>query len=206
MTGAFKVEKRSYGFFRMAFLVVQSIVREEQVMLKGKSITLRPVLETDLDQLYTYHIDIDNRGAFFPRGILSQPAFRKQFQETGFWSKDDGMLIIASPDDEIVGHIEFFKTVNYLDEYELSYHVYSPEQRGKGVATEAVLLLVRYLFESKRVNRIRLVIHPDNLASRRLAEKCGFKHEGTARGAWYNKGAHQDVEIYAILHDDVIGL
>lgn len=173
-------------------------------MLKGKSLTLRPVREIDLDQLYAYHIDIDNRGDFFPRGILSQPAFSKQFQETGFWSNEDGMLVMVSPDEEILGHIEFFKTVNYLDEYELSYQVYAPEQRGKGITTEAVNLLVRYLFEAKRINRIRLVIHPDNLASRRIAEKCGFKHEGAARGAWYHKGAHRDVEIYAILHKDVI--
>ena len=173
-------------------------------MLKGRSITLRPVRDTDLDQLYRYHLDLDNRGDFYPRGVLSQPAFQKQFQETGFWGKDEGTLLIVSPSDEILGHIEFFKTVNYLDEYEIAYQVYMPEQRGKGLMTEAVDLLVRYLFETKRVNRIRLVIHPDNLASRRLAEKCGFRHEGTARGAWYHKGAHQDVEIYAILHDDVI--
>jgi RimJ/RimL family protein N-acetyltransferase len=173
-------------------------------MLKGKSITLRLVQETDLDQLYTFHLDIDNRGNYFPLGVLSQPAFRKEFQETGFWSKEDGMLVMVSPNDDILGHIEFFKTVNYLDEFELSYVVYPAEQRGKGIATEAINLLVRYLFETKQVNRIRLVIHPENLASRRLAEKCGFKHEGTARGAWYNKGKHQDVEIYAILHDDVI--
>lgn len=173
-------------------------------MLKGKSITLRPVRDADLPQLYAFHIDIDNRGAYFPRGVLSQPAFQKQFEDTGFWSKDEGLLVIISPDDMILGHIEFFKTVNYLDEFELSYQVYSPEQRGKGVATEAVQMLVRYLFETKQVNRIRLVIHPDNLASRRLAEKCGFQHEGAARGAWYHKGKHHDVEIYALLHDDVI--
>lgn len=173
-------------------------------MLKGKSITLRPVRDTDLNQLYSFHIDIDNRGDFFPRGLMAQPAFQKQFQETGFWSKDEGTLVIVSQDDALLGHIEFFKTVNYLDEYELSYQIYAPENRGKGVATEAVQLLVRYLFETKRVNRIRLVIHPDNLASRRLAEKCGFRHEGRARGAWYHKGKHQDVEIYALLHDDVI--
>ncbi len=174
-------------------------------MLKGKAITLRLVRDSDLDQLYAYHLDIDNRGNYFPRGVLSQPNFRKQFEGNGFWEQDDGMLVIVSPTDEILGHIEFFKTVSYLDEYELSYQLYATEQRGKGVTTEAVNLLVRYLFESKRVNRIRLVIHPDNRASRRLAEKCGFKHEGTARGAWYNKGRHQDVEIYAILHGDVIG-
>lgn len=174
-------------------------------MLKGKSITLRPVRDTDLDPLYRYHLDIDNRGEFYPRGVLSQPDFQKQFQETGFWGKEDGTLLIVSAGEQILGHIEFFKTVNYLDEYELAYQIYEPEQRGKGVMTEAVNMMVRYLFETRRVNRIRLVIHTDNLASRRLAEKCGFRHEGTARGAWYHRGAHRDVEIYAILHDDVIG-
>jgi [ribosomal protein S5]-alanine N-acetyltransferase len=173
-------------------------------MLKGKFITLRPVRDTDLNQLYSFHIDIDNRGDYFPRGLLAQPAFHKQFEEMGFWGKEEGMLVIVSLDDMLLGHIEFFKTVNYLDEFELSYQVYASEQRGRGVATEAVQLLVRYLFETKQVNRIRLVIHPDNVASRRLAEKCGFRHEGTARGAWYHKGKHQDVEIYALVHDDVI--
>ena len=81
-------------------------------MLKGKSVLLRPVREADLDQLYAYHVDIDNRGEFFPRGILAQPVFHKRFQETGFWEKDDGMLLMVSPGDEILGHIEFFKTVN----------------------------------------------------------------------------------------------
>jgi [ribosomal protein S5]-alanine N-acetyltransferase len=174
-------------------------------MLKGKSIRLRPVRETDIEQLYAYHLDIDNRGDYYPRGVRSQPAFRREFQETGFWSQEEGTLVIVSLTDDILGHIEFFRTVNYLDEFELSYVVYAAAWRGKGIATEAVNLLVRYLFETKRVNRIRLVIHPENQASRRLAEKCGFKHEGTARGAWYNKGKHQDVEIYAILHEDVIG-
>ena len=114
------------------------------------------------------------------------------------------MLVIVNTTGEILGHIEFFKTVNYLDEYELSYQIYDINQREKGVMTEALTLMTRYLFETKRMNRIRLVIHPQNNASRRLAEKCGFQHEGTARGAWYNKGRHQDVEIYSILHDDVI--
>jgi RimJ/RimL family protein N-acetyltransferase len=173
-------------------------------MLKGRSITLRPVHDIDLEELYDIHTDIQNRGDFFPRGILSQPAFQKQFQENGFWGRDDGMLLIISPNNEILGHIEFFKTVNYLDEYELSYQIYDANQRGKGFMTEAVDMMTRYLFETKRMNRIRLVIHPDNEASRRLAKKCGFQHEGTARGAWYNKGRHQDVEIYSILHDDVV--
>ncbi len=173
-------------------------------MLTGNNVILRTVRDTDVDQLYAYHLDIDNRGDYFPRGVLSQPAFRSHFQESGYWGKEDGMLVMASPSGDIIGHIEFFKTVNYLDEYELSYQVYAAEERGKGVTTEAVRLFTRYLFQTKRMNRIRLVIHPDNAASRRVAEKCGFRHEGTARGAWYNNGRHHDVEIYAILHDEII--
>ena len=173
-------------------------------MLTGKTITLRPVLERDLDQLYTHHVNIANRGDYYPRGVLAQPTFRKHFQDNGFWSKEEGMLLIVSPSDELLGQIEFFKTVNYLDEFELGYQIYAAEHRRQGAASEAVSLLVRYLFETKTVNRLRLVIHPDNVASRRLAEKCGFKHEGTARGAWYNAGRHQDVEIYGIVHADVL--
>jgi RimJ/RimL family protein N-acetyltransferase len=173
-------------------------------MLKGTSVTLRPVREADLEKLYGFHVSIDNRGEFFPRGILSQTAFHKQFHETGFWTKDEGLLIIVDNRDEIIGHIEFFKTVNYLSEYELSYLLYAKEARGRGAMTEAVNLMVGYLFETKPINRIRLVIHPDNAASRRIAEKCGFRHEGTARGAWYNRGRYQDVEIYSILHAEAL--
>ena len=167
-------------------------------MLQGAIIKLRPVREADLEEIYAFHLDIANRGEFYPRGIVSQPAFSKQLHETGFWGADDGMLLITTHRDAIIGHIEFFKTVNYLDELELSYILYRPEHRGKGAMSEAVELMVRYLFETRKVNRIRLVIHPDNIASRRLAEKCRFRHEGTARGAWYNKGRHHDVEIYSI--------
>jgi RimJ/RimL family protein N-acetyltransferase len=172
-------------------------------MLKGRTITLRPVLEADLDKFYAYFVDIENRGDYYPRGIMSQTTIKKKFAESGFWEKDEGTLLICDETGQMIGYIEFFKTVNYLDEYELGYLIFQQEHRGKGATTEAVNLMVGYLFETKRMNRIRLIIHPDNAASRRVAEKCGFLHEGTARGAWFNKGRHQDVEVYAILRDEV---
>ena len=99
------------------------------------------------------------------------------------------------------------KSVNqrrYLDAIEQNDIVFGIGPAGTGKTYLAMAQAVSFLL-AKRVNRIRLVIHPDNAASRRLAEKCGFQHEGTARGAWYHRGRHQDVEIYAILHDDVLG-
>ncbi len=57
-------------------------------MLAGERVTLRPVDDADLEQLYQFHIDINNRGEFFPRGIQSKPSFNRQIQESGFWSTD----------------------------------------------------------------------------------------------------------------------
>jgi RimJ/RimL family protein N-acetyltransferase len=175
----------------------------ELVMLKGNNIVLRPVQEKDLEYLYSVHTDIANRGDYFPIGVRSEPAFRKDFQENGFWSKEDGLLLIEGPEHEIVGHIEYYKTLQYLDEYELSYQLYSEKYWGKGYTSQAVSLLVAYIFSKLKTNRIRLVIHPDNKGSRKVAEKCGFTYEGIARGAWFHNGANHDVSIYSILRDEV---
>jgi ribosomal-protein-alanine N-acetyltransferase len=171
-------------------------------MLKGDKVELRLVQESDLDQLYEFHQDIANRGPYFPIGVLAEPVFRGRFRETGFWQDNDGMLLIVSHDDVLLGHIEFFQTVPYLDELELSYHIYTSEHQGKGIATEAVGLMTGYLFDKKKNNRIRLIIHPDNAASKRIAEKCGYKYEGLARGAWFHRGRSRDVEVYALLRDE----
>ena len=172
-------------------------------MLKGKSIQLRTVRQPDLQELYVRHIDLANRGDFFPLGFVSEIEFRQRFEKNGFWEKEEGLLLIVDESGTMLGHIEFFKTVNYLDELELSYQIYDQADRGKGYTTEAVNLLVRYLFGRLKVNRIRLIIHPENCASRRVAEKCGFTLEGTARGAWYHQGISHDVEVYAILREEV---
>src|SRR5690606_34291159 len=99
-------------------------------------------------------------------------------------------------------HIEFFPTVGYLDEVELSYILYRASHRGLGIATEAVRLLSDHLFGRSKVHRIRLVIHPENAASRRVAEKAGYTLEGVMRGAWFHRGRNHDVELWARLRTD----
>jgi RimJ/RimL family protein N-acetyltransferase len=171
-------------------------------LLLGDRITLRPIREGDLDGAYEAHVNIANRGAFFPLGVMSQTAFRKAFGEHGFWEKEQGMLLITTRDGEIAGHIEFFKPISYWDAFELSYQLYEDRFAGQGFATEAVQLMVDYLFAAKKQHRIQLVIVPGNAASRRVAEKCGFTLEGTARGAFFNDGRNQDVLVYSLLRTD----
>lgn len=172
------------------------------MMLRGELIQLRPIREADLDTYFAYLTDISNRGDYFPINIPPESRVRKQFQDGAFWSNDQGLLLILNQAAAIIGHIEFFKPVAYLDGYELSYLIYDTAERGKGVTTEAVRLLTKYLFDTKKVNRLQLIIHPDNLASRRVAEKNGFICEGLMRGAWYHRGRYHDVAVYALLRDE----
>ena len=171
-------------------------------MLRGQNVTLRPVRESDLPAFIDAHLDIRNRGAFFPLGVVSEPTLRRRHAETGLWERDEGTLLIWSSDGEIAGHIEFFNPVSYWDAFELSYQLYDDRFAGRGYVSEAVQLLVDYLFATKKQHRIHLVIVPENAASRRIAEKCGFVLEGTARGAFFNDGRNHDVLLYSLLRDD----
>ena len=79
-------------------------------MLQGRLIQLRPVREADLDAMYAAHANISDRGPHFPLGVLSEPAFRREFCENGCWQQDEGtLLIVTSEHGEMVGHIEFLR-------------------------------------------------------------------------------------------------
>ena len=171
-------------------------------VLEGNKISLRPVRETDLDAVYDAHVTISNRGEYFPLGVQSEPAFRRNFSETGLWQAEEGTLLIITPEGDIAGHIEFFKPVSYWDAFELSYQLYDNGFAGRGYTTEAVQLIVDWLFAAKKQHRIHLVIVPENAASRRVAEKCGFVLEGTVRGAFFNAGRNQDVLLYSLVRTD----
>jgi RimJ/RimL family protein N-acetyltransferase len=67
--------------------------------------------------------------------------------------------------------------------------------RGRGLATEGALASVLYGFEKLGLERIISIIHPANLASRRVAEKAGLTYQDKTR--WRER----DVVWYAIDRD-----
>ena len=74
----------------------------------------------------------------------------------------------------IVGRIGFLATeIDESADAELHYHL-SPSAWGSGLATEATRAVLAWGFENGRLGHIVAAIHPDNHASRRVAEKCGL--------------------------------
>lgn len=172
-------------------------------MLKGKVLTVRPIVESDLAVLYEHIMNLENRGEFWPPNISTMTQLEKDLKEHGFWRDDFGSLVmIDNESGKLVGQMFWFKTVQYMVELEIGYIMYDTTTRTRGGTTEACKMLTTYLFDVKPVNRIRLCIATDNRASRRVAEKSGYLHEGTQRGAAWNRGKIYDMELYAVTRDD----
>ncbi|MEV5752372.1 GNAT family protein [Actinoallomurus sp. NPDC052308] len=71
--------------------------------------------------------------------------------------------------------------------------------RGRGVATRALRLLARWAFDSLALARLELTCAPDNVASQRVAESCGFVREGVLRSHIQFKGERRDTVVFSLL-------
>lgn len=77
-----------------------------------------------------------------------------------------------------------------------------PSERGKGYCTEAVKIMVDYLFLSKDIVRIQARTNQQNMASQKVLEKAGFKKEGTMRKSSFSRGKWIDMLVYSILKEE----
>ncbi|WEN13799.1 GNAT family N-acetyltransferase [Rhodanobacter sp. AS-Z3] len=84
----------------------------------------------------------------------------------------------------------------------LGYWVRETCQRS-GVAVAAARGIARFGFEQLGLARIEIVILPDNLASRTVAERLGARFEAVARQRlWINDHAH-DAAVYGCIPQDL---
>jgi RimJ/RimL family protein N-acetyltransferase len=75
----------------------------------------------------------------------------------------------------------------------------APDARGRGVVTHAVRLVAHWAFEDLGVARLELTCAPDNHASQRVAERCGFTREGVLRSHTPFKGVRRDTVMFSLL-------
>ena len=83
---------------------------------------------------------------------------------------------------------------------ELGYVVAS-EARGRGIATAALGLLTDWAF-AQGMHRLYLVISVENDASKRVAQRAGYRFEGVLRGVHFKQGRFEDVEYWSRLATD----
>lgn len=171
-------------------------------MIKGKMIDLRLVTEVDLDYIYSVTNDLSNTGEHWPLMLETKKAFLDKFAQTGFWNENAGKMLIVDKKDNILGEMNYFKGLWYMPGYEIGYRIYCPKDRGKGFASEALELFVDFIFRSKQINRLEIEADVDNIGSKRIAEKCGFKVEGIKKQSSFLNGRYRDNVLLALVKED----
>jgi RimJ/RimL family protein N-acetyltransferase len=101
--------------------------------------------------------------------------------------------------DEMIGTIEFCH-MSWFDYKggEICYTI-KKKFRGKGYGTEALRVFVKYCFNEMKLHKVYADTDKDNIASRRILEKVGFKLEGVIRERRKVKGKWMDEYDYGLL-------
>jgi [ribosomal protein S5]-alanine N-acetyltransferase len=143
--------------------------------LQTARLNLRPFSENDLDDLSALMANPDFMR--FSLGVFSRE------QTAGFLEKvrardREGLpsqfALIFRPARKLIGYCGFFpQTVDEVEELEIAYRLDS-SYWGQGIATEAARAVRDHAFDDLRLSHVISLIHPENIASRRVAEKNGM--------------------------------
>ena len=100
---------------------------------------------------------------------------------------------------EVVGSVGIFRQGNiHFRTAEVGYYI-GEKFWGKGIATEAVRLACKRVFDGTDIVRIYAEPFAENVGSCRVLEKNGFVLEGILRKNAFKNGAHRDMKMYALV-------
>ena len=106
-------------------------------------------------------------------------------------------------DNKVIGSIGMFQQNNiHRQTAELGYFI-AEEYWGKGIMTEAVRQICKYVFNESDVIRIYADSFAQNRVSCRALEKAGFQYEGTMRSNVVKNGKVIDMKMYSLLKQEI---
>lgn len=106
--------------------------------------------------------------------------------------------ITLKGDSRVLGIIGYYRMRPENYRAEIGYMLL-PEYHGKGIIPEAVNRLIAYGFDDLKLHSIEAVIDPENFASEKVLQKCGFVKEAHLKEAEFYEGRFLDKVIYSLL-------
>ena len=173
------------------------------VALPGPSILVREFRTSDVDDAFrvvgdarvTKFLSFDSRSYKQAAAMISAA-----IAITSDDPRSEYYLAIATPEsNHLIGFIRL--ALGGVSAAKLGYAV-AADYWGKGYATEAVRIILKFAFERLELHRVTAAIGPDNDASLAVVKKLGFLAEGRLRDHVFTNGAWRDSLLYSILSDD----
>lgn len=156
------------------------------MMLKSKRIYLRPLRRSDANAVFNA---VTRSRSELDRFLLWSPQTTKVkhtaefIRQTFIWRRREvgyGFGVFAAPTGEYLGNCGLQNIRHRIRSAEIGYWIRS-DQAGKGLATEASAMLLKFAFEGLQLHRVILRAATDNGGSIRVAEKLGFRLDGLQR-------------------------
>jgi len=161
-------------------------------LLEGKNVNLKVAEKEDIALIAEW---LNNPEIFGEHNPLVQHSKVELEQWYDQLSAEGKLFFVEKKDGTKVGEI------HHLKDMEIGYGLI-PSERRKGYCTEAVTIMVDYLFLSKDIVRIYALTNVGNLASQKVLEKAGFKKDGVLRKSLFVRGEWRDRYLYSILRDE----
>jgi RimJ/RimL family protein N-acetyltransferase len=167
-------------------------------LLEGKNVNLRIMEKEDLPLFAEWLSQPGLFGEYVPLHQMS----RTEVEKTSENPHEKKLFIIEKKDGSKIGFIDHFYVLHVAGrQLEIGYSLL-PNERRKGYCSEAIKIMVDYLFLSKDTGRIQAQTDPRNIASQKVLEKAGFKKEGTMRKCLFIRGQIRDSIVYSILREE----
>jgi RimJ/RimL family protein N-acetyltransferase len=170
-------------------------------VLTGKHVVLRPGRESDLPQLYRVFSDLETWAARSrrPPQPLTFEAFRDWYVPAA--AALDVAEFVIEVAGEPVGRCGMFGEDQVARHAEVGIGLV-PEARGRGYGSDALSVLVNFLFTARNLERVHLETVATNRAAVGSYRKVGFVQEGVRRRHGYVDGEYVDTVIMGLLRDE----
>ncbi|CAH9059744.1 hypothetical protein PSECIP111951_02132 [Pseudoalteromonas holothuriae] len=130
---------------------------------------------------------------------LLQSTDYSTFGKAGNWYQ---LAVIDSQSEQLLGDL----AVHFIDDQQVEIgFTIAPEHQGLGIAFQSVRQLLSYLFLERNTHRVIAITDADNLASRQLLTKLGFRKEAHFVKNILFKGKWGDECLFAMLQDEYTG-
>ncbi len=170
-------------------------------VLTTERLTLRAVEKTDANEIF--FLRSDNRVLQYldkapEKSVDETLAFIERIQKDQ--ANNDGILwgITLKDDPLIIGSIGYWRMQKEHYRAEIGYTLH-PGQQGKGMMQEAMNAVLQYGFEAMKLHSVEANINPENIASMKVLEKCGFVKEAYFKENYYYDGKFIDSVIYSLI-------
>jgi len=148
------------------------------IVLQTPRLVLRSFSEGDFDDLSALMANPDFMR--FSLGVFSREqtaAFLEKIRDRDSQGLPSQFAVILREDNRLIGYCGFFlQIVDGIEELEIGYRLH-PSYWGRGLATEAARAVRDHAFDDLQLAYVISLIHPENIASRRVAEKNGMRPE-----------------------------